>query len=950
MLHLRLLGTFRAQTAEGLPLRFQRRKSEALVAFLALHPGPHSREKLAALFGGDGTDDDTRRALRVVLTDVRKVLGEASLESDRDTLALRAECFGVLDTVALERHLRQGELDAALALCQGELLEGIYDDWVLPLREHYRRLVCEALETQVGRRRSVGDYPGAIAAAQRLLALDPANEPAHQHLMVCYAASGDRQSALAQYESCRAALEKHLGTRPSKETQALWQGVQKQAESTPVAALTNLPRPLTSFIGREEALEEIETLLTQARLVTLTGMGGHGKTRLAIQAAEEGSHAFPDGVWWVELASLTEEGQLEQAVARVLGVKERGGNPLRVQVAQAVGEKRLLLVLDNAEHLLATCADTVEYLLGHCHGLTVLATSRAPLGVPGEIAWAVPPLTVPTRTELKYLKKNEAVQFFIERGRTGGLQLSDENAATVAALCQRLEGIPLALELAAAQLRTQSLEQLAGRIQTTLEALVSENPTHPPRQRTLHALVAWSYGLLNPVEQALFRRFSVFVGSASQEAATVVAGGYSKGNQPLLPPESGEVDSLVLPITGALLTAQVLESLADKSLLRRFRSEQGVRYGMLETLRSFALTQLAQSGEQAPVRQRHARYFQELLIQGRSAIYTTGEADVFAGVEQEISHLREVLRFQTSAETWFLSHQALVTLTRFWYVRGYYTEGCSWLTQLTEHSALLPLCQERGELANSLGLLLWQTGRLVEGRHWFEQALALYESLGILKSVSSVLNNLGCIANDESDYLTAEAFFARALALSREVGHTQTTMMALNNLANILTERRDFVRAEALLLESLALRREHGDIRGVGIALNGLGDLAAEQEHFAQARRYFTESLQLRAQVQDRRGALIALLNLVRLDLQEGQLERAGQALGFIAAALSQLQIQLSREAREAEASFTKQVESALGEPAFTVSQRAGAALSLEEIVARFALGATETDGPVAVL
>ena len=506
------------------------------------------------------------------------------------------------------------------------------------------------------------------------------------------------------------------------------------------------------------------------------------------------------------------------------------------------------------------------------------------------------------------------------------------------------------MELAAAQLRTQSLEQLAGRIQTTLEALVSENPTHPPRQRTLHALVAWSYGLLNPVEQALFRRFSVFVGSASQEAATVVAGGYSKGNQPLLPPESGEVDSLVLPITGALLTAQVLESLADKSLLRRFRSEQGVRYGMLETLRSFALTQLAQSGEQAPVRQRHARYFQELLIQGRSAIYTTGEADVFAGVEQEISHLREVLRFQTSAETWFLSHQALVTLTRFWYVRGYYTEGCSWLTQLTEHSALLPLCQERGELANSLGLLLWQTGRLVEGRHWFEQALALYESLGILKSVSSVLNNLGCIANDESDYLTAEAFFARALALSREVGHTQTTMMALNNLANILTERRDFVRAEALLLESLALRREHGDIRGVGIALNGLGDLAAEQEHFAQARRYFTESLQLRAQVQDRRGALIALLNLVRLDLQEGQLERAGQALGFIAAALSQLQIQLSREAREAEASFTKQVESALGEPAFTVSQRAGAALSLEEIVARFALGATETDGPVAVL
>ncbi|MBB6054043.1 ATP-binding protein [Armatimonas rosea] len=928
MVHLRLLGTFRAQTQEGLPLRFSRRKSEALVAFLALHPGPHSREKLAGLFGGEGTDDDTRRALRVVLTDVRKALGETSLQGDRDTLELSPELRVQLDTTALERHLRLGELEAALALCQGELLEGIYDDWVLPLREHYRRQVCEALESHVGRRRSAGDYAGAITSAQRLLALDPAHEPAHQHLMVCYAASGDRQSALAQYEACRAALEKRLGTAPSKETQALWQEVQRHAEGTTAAALTNLPRPLTSFIGREEALEEIETLLTQARLVTLTGMGGHGKTRLAIQAAEEGSHAFPDGVWWVELASLTEEGQLEQAIAHVLGVKERGGKPLRLQVAQALSEKRLLLLLDNAEHLLAACADTVEYLLAHCQGLTVLTTSRVRLGVPGETAWAVPPLTVPIRTELKYLKKNESVQFFIERGRIGGLQLSDENAATIATLCQRLEGIPLALELAAAQLRTQSLEQLASRIQTTLEALVSDDPTQTPRQRTLHALVAWSYALLNPVEQALFRRLAVFAGSGGLEAVAVIASGYDTPHETLLPQTTASV--WALPVTGLLVTQQLLESLSEKSLLRRFRSEQGVRYGMLETLREFALGVLQDENECVPLRKRHAQYFSEQLAHASVDLYTAQESGLFALLEQELPNVREALAHQLETPDWLCSAPMLSTLRRFWQVRGYFTEARSWLTRLLEHPAALSLSEERGELLHGLGVLLALSGELETAREWLEQAQAVYEACSVPEKRAIVLNNLGNIAMDQHDLATARPLFEQARLLAEESGSVRVQSMTLNNLGTFLKSSGNWAEARVVLGESLRLYESQGNRRGMGIVLSNLGAIALDLQDNVEAQQNFTSALLIHCEVQDRRGAMISVINLATLTRRQQDWEVTALLLGTIQTTLEQLAIQLGPEAQAAYQGLLNDTRQALGESRLDVILAQGRALSME--------------------
>lgn len=924
-LRIQLFGPLRVER-DGLPVAFARRKTSALLAYLALHPGEQPREQIAGVFWGDTADEDARRSLRVILTDLRKALGEEAISGDRDTLALNPAVVAEVDAQRFAHLLGKpqaastADLLVGLALYRGDLLEALYDEWTLPLRQHFRATWLAALLLLIERYRAAGDYANAVQQARRLLQREPAHETAHQHLIFCLAASGEREASLAQVEACRAALRQHLDADLSAETLALAESIRRQGAEG-AGRLTNLPRPLTSFIGREGELEQIETLLTQTRLLTLTGPGGSGKTRLAIQAADEASHAYDGGVWWVDFASLAEPELVAGAIARTLGVAERGDASLLALTAGRIGGQRLLLALDTCEHLLAACAQVAEFLLGRCPGLAVLAVSREPLDLPGEVAWETPPFPTPAAgSDLRALRQNDAVRLFVERARAANaaFQLGAGNAATVAAICRRLQGIPLAIELAAAQMDRQSPAEIElGLSQADGDAL--------------RAAIQWSYDLLSPAQQILFRRLAVFDGGWDLAAASVVAAGYAEPQTPLAA-TAGPHGVSPLPVSGEAVTRQVLENLARKGLAQARRGADGPRYSLLDALAGFARQACQAAGEWERLAQSHACFYFDLLDSQWPAAYSPREPAILDQIERETANLRRAWRWQIEAAEWQAPPQAISYQSLFWLVRGHYAESRLLLHALLAHPALAGRHPARAELLNSLGLTEWQSGEAGAAKACFEQALADYTALGLRRNAAMASINLGGLYVDEEDAANAERCLAQGLAWARESGHERALAIGLNNLGTLMTDQGNYDRARVLLEECLALRRSLGDLRGVGITLNNLADVEAHEARFDVARRLFIESLELRARLGDRRGALIPALNLARLLGQEGRWPAAAGLLGFAEETLAQLGIQLAADARRGQEEASAAAQAALGSAAFERARQAGRSLTLPTV------------------
>ncbi|MCB0164875.1 MAG: hypothetical protein KDI79_11655, partial [Anaerolineae bacterium] len=428
---LYLFGSFRLES-ERQPIRLPTRKVDALLAYLALHPQPHSREKLAALFWGETTDAQARASLRNALPALRRLIHPELLLADRQTVQLNPAYPLWVDIREFETMLSPSSIahiQPLIALYQGDLLIDFYDDWLVPERAYYRTRYLETLLHQTRELRAHGEYSQAIAIAQTLLTVEPTSETAHQQIMACYLALGDRDAARRQFTSCREILREELGVEPSADTLALYNRSRQIEIASPDAQPTNLPVPLTSFIGREAELDELKQRLqgpelsnidppAPVRLLTLTGPGGSGKTRLAIQAGSALVAAFVDGVWWVELAPLSDPAFVPQAVAKVLNFQEQPDRPLIESLQNALRARKLLLILDNCEHLIAACADLVAALLFACPDLQILATSREPLGLTGELIRPVAPLAVPATADAlrpDQLSDYEALRLFIER-------------------------------------------------------------------------------------------------------------------------------------------------------------------------------------------------------------------------------------------------------------------------------------------------------------------------------------------------------------------------------------------------------------------------------------------------------------------------------------------------------------------------------------------------------
>jgi predicted ATPase/class 3 adenylate cyclase len=633
-----------------------------------------------------------------------------------------------------------------------------------------------------------------------------------------------------------------------------------------------LPPQHTPFIGREREVTRVTATLEEhkSRLLTLTGPGGTGKTRLSIEVATQVRETYADGVVFVDLSKISDPAQVPATIARAFGLRDTGDGVTPFEQLQAfLGERTVLLVLDNFEHV-TPAAETVKELLGSCPALTVLTTSRAPLGLYGERVLGVPPLTLPDpqlRQSVDELARNEAVRLFVERAQAtkDGFALNDENAADIVQICHRLDGLPLAIEFAAARVKLLPPRALRARLERRLKLLTNDVADRPGRQQTLRAAIDWSHDLLSAEEQRLFRRLSVLVGGGGLDAAEALG-------------SAGDEDDLDV--------LEVLSSLVDKSLLRQSEDPDGEpRYGMLETIREYGLERLEESGEAEAVRERHAAVFGGLARDGEAGFGGPDQARWLDRLEREHDNLRAALSWLRDRREGERYLGLALSLWRFWNVRGYLSEGRRWLSVAVEDE--LPVsATTRARALLAKGVLVRNQGDYVRAHKLAARALLLFEAAGDKRGIAGALNDLAAVAQERGDDDEAAELVERSLSLFREVGDRRGIASALTNRGLDAWERRDLATAKRCFDESLAEYRALGDERGQAVAFGNLGEVAHSRGEYEKAKTLYEQSLAIRRSLGDKRGVAMALCNLVTLLAECGDATPATVALGEESVAL----------------------------------------------------------------
>ncbi len=611
----------------------------------------------------------------------------------------------------------------------------------------------------------------------------------------------------------------------------------------------NLPLMMTSFIGREREMAEVKRWVADSRLVTLIGPGGCGKTRLALAVAAELTPY--DGVWWVELGAITSPAMVSQAVASVLGLKEAPGRNLSETLAEALRPKEALLILDNCEHLVEACALLVASLLPACPKVKVLATSREPLNLPGETAWPVPPLA-----------DSESVRLFAERAQSAApdVELRDDDANAVTQICRQLDGIPLAIELAAARVRALSPEQIAARLNDALGLLKSHQRGIPARHQTLQATLDWSYRLLDSAEKVLLNRLSVFAGGFTLEAVEAVAADAPSAN-----------------------TLDLLTALVDKSLALVEHSTPAARYRLLETVRQYARARLAEAGEAERICERHAHFYLAFAERIEPKLFSGERALWLERLEQAQDNLRVALEWSRSTP----SANALLTLRLcgallwFWHFRGSFSE---WRTQIEATLQPFSLADFVGEpeLTSALGKVVWGAGVFAWGQGDFAVARARYEaSLRLFRQIrpsdhlAHALSNLGMVALSEGHLTEAHALTTEAVTLAREGGWEWALALLLYNVGAVTDARGDEAAARAFMEESRQRFGQIGDQWGQAISILYLGLMAARRGDEASAQPLVAEALAISRVEGDAWGAVAALALLGQISERRGDFSTA---------------------------------------------------------------------------
>jgi predicted ATPase/DNA-binding SARP family transcriptional activator len=953
---IRLLGGFEVTVADR-PVAadaWRLRKAKTLVKLLALARGHRlHRDALVAVLWPDRDGASATNNLHQALYVARRALAGTSeaLCSLRDDVVLLSDgAMPWLDTDAFDAACRRAhqtrdpqDYRAAAELYRGDLLpEDRFEDWTEGPREalHERHLgllveYAEVLSDQ-GEHAQVVEIAGAVTAA------DPFHEGAHRTLMTALAASGRRYEALAVFDRLREALAGEYAADPEPATRRLYRDLLTSggaAPDTPPVGVKEGPRPeQTSFVGRRRELAEIGQALGRTRLLTLTGPGGAGKTRLAYEVASRLAGGYPDGVHVVELASLSRPELVPQTVASVLDVPLSETGTAEVALARQLAERRLLIVLDNCEHLLDACARLAAAVLRTCPDVVVLATSREPLRVGGEVTWRTPSLALPdlqALPPLARLAELESIRLFVERACAAApsFVLDATTAPAVAEICVRLDGMPLALELAAARTSALAPAQIASRLDDALRVLGRGSRTAVTRQQTLHATLAWSHDLLEEDERALFRRLAVFAGSMSLEAVEHVCGG------------------------DGLDVVDLLSRLVDKSLVQADQADGTVRYRLLETIRQFADQRLREAGERAARVRAHRDWYLAFAAEHDPERALGVANDTPQALDAEHDNLRAALASGLAGDP-AEALQLAVSLWRFWLARGHFSEGSRWLeatlaaaperTPLRARALLAAAAMHvrrgdrsahvpglAGEAAaimreadddQALALTLHLTGPLawVEDGDWthavqlVEEGRTLATRVGAAAVVASATHMLGVICLLRSGASEAGTYLSDTLALLdrlpadlppkfsvvtpgwfweigpdgqprmpftetvlvyQRVGADQASAYTLSNLAYAARLGGDPVQARKLVSQSVADFQRLHDLHGEGLALCHLANLRRLAGELPEAGELLERSLGIRRRLGDRRGVGVTVVNQGLVAAAAGDLGRADRLL-----------------------------------------------------------------------
>jgi len=917
-LRLRFLGGCEVSLPEG-AAHLETAKTRALLIYLSSSPGPQSRHTLMGLLWGDLPEAKARRNLRRALWNLRQQLAVPRLPpllvSDRQTVRFNREFPYWSDVETFEAACSELEaaspsslsashltaLGRAIDLYSGEFLQGFYvdnapafEEWVLGEREQLRARALQALERLVEGYAARDEVEAALDCARRLLALEPWREETHRWLMRLLARSGQRTAALAQYETCRRILAQDLGVEPAPATVALAKRIRAGTISAPAS---NLPAATTPFVGRSKELTEIASLLGRAdcRLLTVTGLGGVGKTRLALEAATRQAPSFADGAYYVELGALHSPDRIPAAVAQALGVSLLGAREPRAALLDYLRERQILVVLDGFEHLLAG-APLLGQMLQIAPGIKIVVTSRERLNLYGEWVYVLEGLACPADERTADLASCDAIQLFLQTARRVhlGFRVAEEEQVHLVRICRLVAGLPLAIEMAAAWVRLLPLAEIAQEIARRLDLLVTPLRDLPEHHRSMRAVFERSWQFLSPEEQRVLARLAVFRGT-------------------MRPAEAQQV-------TRASLTT--LSALVDKSLLQRLPSG---RYRLHELVRQYAGERLAEMPDEVErARERHCQTYAAPLARYEQALTEGNPVPVLDWV----AHERENVR---AAWGWAASRQDVKTLEAMQsaladahHLTGDFLEGESlfrealerlgglegegtlgllpwkllsaraafavYLGRFDQAQADLERCLDvfarhgvRKEMAQCrffLGEIARFRGEHDPARRFYEQSLTDYRQEGDLSAAGFCLNGLGLVASALGDMSQARAYLGQSLRTFRGIGHEMGQAIAGANLADLLIRLDDPAGARKALAQSAALFQKLGHRWGQATCLRHQGDLARQVGRNAEARAYYEQSLRLLQEIGQRQAASGCLIRLAEVCADLGEEREAVRYLG----------------------------------------------------------------------
>ncbi len=904
-LQIHLLGPPH-MSCNGKPLRpLSIKKGYWLLALLILHrKAPLQRKWLAETLWPDSEfTDQTYGRLRTTLCRLRSSLGDEKwrLQSATDDTLWLDLTDTEVDVLSFDRAIARGDMEAlktAVGLYAGPLLEGFPEEWLLPERVKREQEYFQAIEAVAAKWIEEGEFVTAARVLRVAAARGLFEENIHRLLMEALARSGSLTEALEVYKALNARLYSEHNTAPNSETTSLYS--QLRAQQTPARKPTRstaasqrsqthpllyrVPHPLTTLIGRGPETKEIRALLESERLVTLIGTGGVGKTRLAIHVARQMEAEFSDGVCFVSLETLPEGTDVHQRVlAGLLALEEFEGLRAR-SVVNLLASRNMLLVLDNCEQLIGACAKLAGEILRGCPEICILATSRERLGPIGEICWDVSPLVAPepnTHPDLSRLTEFSAMLLFQQRAAAvrKRFTITQANFEIVATICRRLDGIPFAIELAAALYATQSVAAIAEGLDDRFHHLIGTDKSAPKRHQTLRSMVDWSYDLLEGQEKVLLERLSLFSGGWTLEAAKAVCG-------------DEKIKERDIP--------NLLSRLGSKSLVVVEECEGDSRYRLLETIRQYAHEKVVEQPLRNTFEMKLCTYYAEWAKTAERNLHGNELSLWLARFEQEHDNLRASLTLCTSEPSLTETGLILSNATcRFWQMRGYYQEGRDWLGRILKvASEKLSPSRTLIEAHRGMGNLAYGQGIFPEAQSLFRRALDLANTQNERRETAAALGSLANVATDIGDLGTAKSLFEEALVYFRELKDKSWVGATLGNLGVTACRLEDYPLACKYHEEVILQFRTDCDYNNLPISLNNLADVRLKMDQFDVVPKLLVESVALSLAHGNQRGLFQALILLCTLTVKEQRFERGAVLIGIIEALQASFRFPLSDKAK----------------------------------------------------